>query len=228
MIIATRFRNLPDEQMQHVADYIESGKPIIGMRTATHAFLGLKGKFAKYNNGANDKDFKGGFGRQVLGEQWISHHGNHGSQSTRGILNKDEAKHPILTGLKDGDIWGPTDVYGANPLAPSTILVFGQVLTGMKSTDEPLKGKKNDPMMPIAWARDYKGGRIFTTTMGASQDLEAVGTRRMLVNASLWCVDLEKAITPTLSVEIVGEYQPTRFGNDRFKKGVRPSQLSMK
>ena len=37
MIIATRFRNLPEEQMQHVADYAESGKPILGMRTATHA-----------------------------------------------------------------------------------------------------------------------------------------------------------------------------------------------
>jgi type 1 glutamine amidotransferase len=228
MIIATRYRNLPDEQMQHLADYIEAGKPIIGMRTATHAFLGLKGKFAKYNDGSNDKDFKGGFGRQVLGERWVSHHGNHGSQSTRGILNRDEAKHPILIGLKDGDIWGPTDVYGANPLAPSTILVHGQVLAGMKATDEPLKGKKNDPMMPIAWTREYKGGRIFTTTMGASQDLEAAGTRRMLVNASLWCVGLDKAIMPTLNVAIVGEYQPTPFGNDRFKKGVRPNQLSLK
>ena len=38
MIIATRFRNLPDEQMQHIVDYVESGRPIIGMRTATHAF----------------------------------------------------------------------------------------------------------------------------------------------------------------------------------------------
>jgi hypothetical protein len=80
----------------------------------------------------------------------------------------------------------------------------------------------------VAWTREYKGGRIFTTTMGASQDLEAAGTRRMLVNASLWCVGLEKAITPTLSVDLVGEYQPTRFGFNGFKKGVRPSQLSVK
>jgi type 1 glutamine amidotransferase len=228
MIIATRYRHLPDEQMQHLVDYIEAGKPIIGMRTATHAFSGIKGKFAKYNNGGGEKGYEGGFGRQVLGEKWISHHGSHGKESTRGILNQDEAKHPILIGLKDGDIWGPTDVYGANPLKPSTILVYGQVLTGMKATDEPVKSKKNDPMMPIAWTRAYKGGRIFTTTMGASQDLEAAGTRRMLVNASLWCVGLEKAITPTLSVDIVGEYQPTRFGFNGFKKGVRPSQLSMK
>ena len=228
MIIATRFRSLPEEQMQHIADYVEAGKPIIGLRTATHAFLGIKGKFAKYNNGSGEKGYEGGFGRQVLGEKWISHHGGHGSQSTRGILDKENAQHPILRGLKDGDIWGPTDVYGANPLKPSTILVYGQVLVGMKSTDEPLKGKKNEPMMPVAWTREYKGGRIFTTTMGASQDLESAGTRRMIVNATYWCAGLDKALTPSLNVDIVGDYQPTRFGFNSYKKGVRPSQLMMK
>lgn len=238
MIIATRFRNLPEEQMQHMADYLDAGKPILGMRTATHAFNGMKGKFAKYNNGGA-KDYEGGFGRQILGEKWISHHGGHGSQSTRGILNKDEAKHSILTGLKDGDIWGPTDVYGANPLKPAMVLVYGQVLVGMKSTDKPLEGKKNDPMMPVAWTRVLppspsgrgvggEGTRIFTTTMGASQDLEAAGSRRMLVNAAYWCVGLEKTITPMLNVEVVGDYRPTRFGFNSYTKGVRPSQLQMK
>ncbi len=38
MIIFTRFRDLPDEQMKYVADYLETGKPVIGLRTATHAF----------------------------------------------------------------------------------------------------------------------------------------------------------------------------------------------
>lgn len=228
MIISTRYRHLPDEQMQHIVDYIEAGKPIIGMRTATHAFLGIKGKFAKYNDGAKEPGFEGGFGRQVLGEKWISHHGNHGRESTRGILNKGEAMHPILRGLSDGEIWGPTDVYGANPLKPSTVLVYGQVLTGMNANDNPVKGKKNDPMMPIAWTREYKGGRIFTTTMGASQDLEASGSRRMLVNAAYWCVGMENQITQTLFVDIVAPYQPTPFGTKTFKKGTRPSQLIMK
>src|SRR5262249_32086817 len=90
MLIATRFRNLPEEQMQHVVDYLETGKPVIGLRTATHAFAGMKGKFAKYNNGSGDKTYQGGFGRQILGEMWISHHGGHGSQSTRGIIAKGQ------------------------------------------------------------------------------------------------------------------------------------------
>jgi type 1 glutamine amidotransferase len=235
MIIATRFRNLPEEQMQHVADYIESGKPIIGMRTATHAFSGMKGKFAKYNNGNNSKDYEGGFGRQILGERWVSHHGGHNSQSTRGILPKGAEKHPILKGIKDGDIWGPTDVYGVRLPLPAGCepLVMGQVLVGMKSTDKALEGKKNDPMMPVAWTRTLnsasrKPTRIFTTTMGASEDLAADGTRRMLVNASYWCVGLEDRIANLSNVEIVGEYQPRHFAGGGYKKGVRPSQLSMK
>jgi type 1 glutamine amidotransferase len=225
MIIATRFRNLPEAQMQHIADYIEAGKPVIGMRTATHAFNGMKGKFAKYNNGSGEKGYEGGFGRQVLGEKWVAHHGSHGKESTRGILNKEQAGHPILRGLKDGDIWGPTDVYTARPLDPSTVLVYGQVLVGMKPGDAPVAGKKNEPMMPVAWTREYKGARVFTTTMGASQDLEAAGTRRMLVNAAWWCLGLEQRITPELNVDIVGDYHPTRFGFNTFKKDVKPGDL---
>jgi type 1 glutamine amidotransferase len=228
MIIATRFRALPEEQMQHIVDYVEAGKPIIGMRTATHAFLGMKGKFAMYNNGSGDKAFLGGFGRQVLGEKWVAHHGGHGSQSTRGIFAKDAATHPILTGIKDGDIWGPTDVYTASPLAPSTVLVYGQVVAGMKPTDKALEGKKNDPMMPIAWTREYKGGRVFTTTMGSADDLVSDGTRRMLVNASFWTLGLESKISATLNVALVGDYQPTKFANKGHKKGVYPSRLTIK
>ena len=44
MIIATRFRDLPDEQMRHIVDYLDAGKPVIGMRTATHAFKIPPGK----------------------------------------------------------------------------------------------------------------------------------------------------------------------------------------
>src|SRR5947209_10440022 len=122
--------------MKHVAEYVEAGKPVIGMRTATHAFdLKPASAYAKYS--WKSQEFDGGFGRQVLGETWISHHGKHGSQSTRGIIVKEAADHPIVKGIKDGDIWGPTDVYGVRPLmaGDSKPLVYGQVLKGMKPTD---------------------------------------------------------------------------------------------
>src|SRR4051794_8880914 len=194
MIIATRFRDLPDDQMKEIVDYVESGRPIIGLRTATHAF-NIKGKkkYARYTH--NSKEWDGGFGRQVLGETWISHHGNHGKESTRGIIAPGAKGHPIVRGIKDGDIWGPTDVYEAHPPAKATPIVLGQVLKGMKSTDAPVEGKKNDPMMPVAWIKSYTGkqgkaARVFNTTMGAATDLETEGTRRLLVNAVYWAVGL--------------------------------------
>jgi hypothetical protein len=226
MVIFTRFRKLPDEQMKHVVDYVESGRPIIGLRTATHAFDLAGGKYAKYSWTSNEWD--GGFGRQVLGETWISHHGNHGSQSTRGLIAKDAANHPILRGIQDGDIWGPTDVYGVTlPLPDCKPLVMGQVLQGMKPADEPAAGKQNDPMMPIAWVKTYTGtsgkaARVFTTTMGASQDLESEGLRKLLVNACYWALGMDDKITATTCVELVGEYHPLPFKPDGFKPGVKP------
>ena len=232
MIIATRFRDLPDEQMKPIVDFFESGKPVIGMRTATHAF-NIKGgkKYSKYSYNAGDKDYPQGFGRQVLGETWVNHWGNHGSQSTRGIFAKGQEKHPILRGIKDGDIWGPTDVYEAHPGGDSVPLVMGQIVAGMKFDDPPAKyesGKqnRNEPMMPVAWTKSYKGAsgktaRIFCTTMGAATDLEAEGTRRMLVNATYWSLGMEDKITKDLNVELVGEYKPTKFGFGGYVKGVR-------
>ena len=66
----------------------------------------------------------------------------------------------------------------------------------MSPDDEPVTDKRNDPMMPIAWTRTYKGGRIFTTTMGSADDLPSEGVRRMLVNAAYWCLGMEDKIKP--------------------------------
>ncbi|HMC67158.1 MAG TPA: ThuA domain-containing protein [Gemmataceae bacterium] len=234
MVLFTRMRDLPDEQMKHIVDYVESGRPIVGLRTATHAFDFQKHKgYLRYT--WTSKEWDGGFGRQVLGETWISHHGQHGKQSTRGIIAKDAADHPILRGIKDGDIWGPTDVYGVRLPLPgdSKPLVLGQVLEGMKPTDSSVAGKQNDPMMPIAWTKSYKGkegkaARTFTTTMGASQDLQSEGLRRLLVNACYWAVGIEEKIPAKSNVEIVGEYKPLPFKFGGYKRSVRPADHAMK
>jgi type 1 glutamine amidotransferase len=231
MVIFTRFRELPDEQMKHIVDYVESGRPIIGMRTATHAFAFKPGAtYAQYS--WDSKDWKGGFGRQVLGETWISHHGDHGKQSTLGVIAPGVKGHPILRGIKDGDIWGPTDVYGVRLPLPgdSQPLVMGQVLSGMKPSDPPVSGSKNNPMMPIAWVKSYqckdKTGRVFTTTMGASQDFESAGLRRLLVNACYWAVGLENQIPAKSKVDLVGEFLPRPFRGGGFEKGRKPAYFA--
>jgi hypothetical protein len=228
LVLFTRFRNLPDEQMRHVVDYLESGRPVIGLRTATHAFAPKGGKYARW--GWQSKEWDGGFGRQVLGETWINHHGGHGKQSTRGIIVPQAKDHPIVRGIQDGDIWGPTDVYGVRLPLPETCrpLVYGQVLEGMQPESSPVEGKQNDPMMPVAWINTYKTpsgktARVFTTTMGASQDLASEGLRRLLVNACYWAVGREDQIPARSNVEIVGTYRPTPFGHNAFTKGVKPA-----
>jgi type 1 glutamine amidotransferase len=229
MIIAARFRDLPEEQMKEIDDYVQSGRPIIGMRTATHAFNFKDGKrkYARYS--FNSKEWDGGFGRQVLGETWISHHGHHAHESTRGIIAPGETGHPIVRGIKDGDIWGPTDVYGVNLPLPgdSKPLVLGQVVADMTPTGKPVEGKKNDPMMPVAWVKTFTGesgkpARVFTTTMGAATDLESPGVRRMLVNAAYWALGLDDKIAAESDVRLVGEFKPRPFGFNGAAKGVKP------
>jgi hypothetical protein len=232
MVIFTRFRDLPDEQMAHIDRYVQSGRPILGMRTATHAFAIPRGKkYSRYSNGSSD--WSGGFGKQVLGEQWVAHWGAHGRESTRGVLAKGAEGDPILRGIKDGDIWGPTDVYAVHLPRDSKPLVLGQVLGGMKPTDRPVLVKKNDPMMPVAWTKSFrtesgKTARVFTTTMGASQDLQSEGLRRLLVNACYWAIGLEDKIPAKANVDLVGTYTPLPFGFGKFKKGVRPEDLQVK
>jgi hypothetical protein len=229
MILFTRFRNLPDEQMKHIVAYVESGRPIIGMRTATHAFKSSK-SFGRYSTGS--KEWDGGFGRHVLGETWVDHHGRHGKESTRGVIAPGMESHPIVRGIKDGDIWGPTDVYKVKLPLPGDCkpLVLGQVLEGMKPNDKPLAGSKNEPMMPVAWIKAFTGAekrpaRVFTTTMGASQDLQSAGLRRLLVNACYWAVGMEDKIPAQSKVDLVGDYKPRPFGNNGFVKGMRPADL---
>ena len=229
VVFGLRFRNLEDDQMKRIVDYAEAGRPMMALRTSTHPFnIPADRKYAKYSWNHGGQDFQGGFGKQILGETWVSHHGHHGRESTRGIVA--DALHPIATGIKDGEIWGPTDVYGIRlPISGDAHTVIkGQVLVGMSADDKPVEGKKNDPMMPIGWTRTYKDGRTFTTTMGSADDLPSEGVRRMLVNAAYWCVGLEDSIKPDSNVDLVGEYVPTKFGFGKYVKGKRPSDYDLK
>ena len=233
VVMQLRFRELPDDQMKYFVDFLNSGKPILAIRTSTHSFAYSRNRrspYAKFD--WQSKDWPGGFGQQVLGDTWISHHGNHGKESTRGIINEQFKAHPILRGIED--IWGPTDVYGIAHLPrDAQVLVYGQVLEGMKPTDKPVDGPKNNPMMPIIWTRNYtwesgQTSRIVCSTIGTAVDLECEDLRRLFVNAVYWGLGLEDKISPTRSVAYVGEYHPSFFGFGKFRRGLKPSDFEMK
>ena len=234
VILFTRFRDLPDSQMKHFVDYVESGRPIIGIRTATHAFEIKPGKtYARYSWDSRVPGWEGGFGRRVLGETWIAHHAKHGKQSTRALIANDQRSNPILRGIGSGEIWVPTDVYEVRLPQPKTCtpLLLGEVLSGMQPTDPPVAGKVNDPMLPVAWTNRYTGvkgkaARVFATTMGSADDFENAALRRLLVNAAFWALRDEAAIPPKANVDFVGEYHPRSFLDTQYTQGVRPADLA--
>lgn len=232
-VMALRFRELPDAQMKHFVDYLHAGKPLIALRTSTHAFQyapDSPSAYARFD--WRNKEWLGGFGEQILGETWVSHHGEHGKESTRGVINPEFKVHPILRGVSD--LWGPTDVYTVIHLGPgAAVLLRGQVLSGMKPTDPPVSGPKNEPLMPLVWLQDYKldagrQGRAVVTTMGAAVDLQNEGLRRLLVNACYWATGLERQIPAKADVDYVGEFHPTWFGFGKFVKGIKPEDLRLK
>ncbi len=226
MVLFTRFRELPDEQMKHIIDYTNSGRPIVALRTATHPFYYKKNKnspYAKYSWDNKDVSFRGGYGRQVLGETWISHYGNHQKESTRGLIAPGMENHPIVRGV--GEIWGPSDVYGLTKLhGDCTPVIMGYVLMGMDPSD---KVNENKPPLPVAWTKTYTGdtgktSQVFTTTMGHAGDFKDEDFRRLMVNACYWALGLSDTMPSKSNVDIIGPYDPKPIGFGGNKKGVKP------
>ncbi len=223
IVIQTRFRAYPDPVMKHFVDAYLRGVPIIGLRTATHAFNFPGGTYASYN----------GWGKRVLGENWVDHWGHHKSEADRAIVDPSQKDNPILNGV--GDIFCTTDVYEAHPPADATILFHGEVVEGMKPSDPPAtykrknsKGKEqgiNDPMMATCWTRIYKNedgkeNHVFCTTMGAAIDFTNESLRRLVVNAVYWGLGME--IPKKADVEFVDPYHPANYDFNGYRKGKRP------
>jgi type 1 glutamine amidotransferase len=207
IIIQTRWRQWSPEQYKYLADYLDAGKPIIGLRTATHAFTG-SGKTG---------DFKwADFGLKILGEQWVNHHGHHKVEGTRGVIEQANANHPILNGVKD--VFALSDVYTVANLdeKAATVLMRGAVTATLDPNSKPIDGPKNNPMMPVAWVREYTSpngaakGKAFCTTMGGSVDFKNEDLRRMIINAAYYLCGLP--VPAKADVALVDPYEPTMFG----------------
>ena len=223
IVTLLRFRKWPDATMQHFDDAMRRGVPIVALRTSTHSFqLPAASGYPQYNK----------FGKAVLGEGWVNHWGRHQEEATRGVIEPAAANNPLLRGV--AEVFVDTDVYEVYPPADATVLLRGQVLTGMAALDPPAVYPKqrfsdrqtqdiNTPMMPVAWSRDLKLAsgktqRILCTTMGAATDLTNEGLRRLVVNGVFRGLGLE--VPPSAEVTPVGDYHPSNYGFDGFAKSV--------
>lgn len=171
-----RWRRLPAEQVKYIDDYLKSGKPVIGLRTTTHAFNYPKGHaLEKWN----------AFGEFALGSPpgWggTAGHTHCGHEcSTDVSVIKEAAKHPILTGV-DPSFHVSSWLYKVLPDYPakgSTWLLMGKAVNPDKA------GFQDNP---VAWTwKTPAGGKVFATTMGHPADFNVEPFQRLMINAVHW------------------------------------------
>jgi len=223
VVFFCRLLTLPLAERELIVRYVDSGRPILALRTANHGFR------AALPYTINGKPVH--WGNDVLGGSFMNHHGRYHADSTRGILVPEQKDHPLLLGVND--IWGDSDVYrtykeGGSLPAGCTALVWGQPLLGRKHDDAP--NPKLEPL-PVAWFKtwqtsDGKSARVFQTTMGSGTDLQNPGLRRLIINAAYWGMGMEAGISPTRSVDLVGPYRPLESGFNYKQLGVVPKPPS--
>jgi type 1 glutamine amidotransferase/nicotinamidase-related amidase len=173
-VVYVRRRALPAKQMKYLRDYIKSGKPLIGLRTASHAFVvrGEKPQVGFLEWPEFDPD--------VLGGSYHGHHGNKAENGPRTYvwIKPDMKSHPILAGVPEGEIHVRSWLYKTLPLTETTkVLMMGRV-------------DDRKPHEPVAWTNTHNGGgRVFYTSLGHPDDFKLPWFRRMLANAIFWALD---------------------------------------
>jgi len=172
-----RFRALPDKQMKLIIDYVNSGKPIVGLRTSTHAF--------RYPDGHKNEKYNEKFGIEVFGQKWITHHGHR--SSTEVSIIPEMRQHPILRGIY-GSFPCSSWLYHVEPLVGDCKpLLIGKAI----NSDKTGIRDKYPLTQPVAWTKTYKGARVFFTTLGHPKDFEEYSVRRLLMNGIYWASGME-------------------------------------
>lgn len=218
LVVYTRMLSLPDEELAHVYRYLDSGKPILAVRTGNHGFT-------KWDYRVDGRRVP--FGPEVLGGAFRNHHGRWSQDSTRATPVPEHADHPILAGVDD--VWGLTDVYRTYPEGEAlpegcTPLLMGQPLTGRQPTDPP---NPDLVALPVAWTKTWTGAagrtaRVFNLTMGSADDFRCADLRLLMLNALLWGLEREDAIRADADVDLVGPYDPRKSGFHYEKLDVEP------
>ena len=173
VLVSVRRRTLPEAQLAELREYIKSGRPVVGIRTASHAFS-LRGQPAPAGHLAWPE-----FDKQVFGGNYTGHHGNKGDDDAKSFVwnHPDADSHPILHGLASGERHTTSHLYKTSPLSVgTTILMMGRV-------------GDRQPHEPVSWTyKHFAGGRVFYTSLGNPDDFEDPQFERLLLNGILWAV----------------------------------------
>jgi type 1 glutamine amidotransferase len=170
VVIFCRRLALPKEQMDRIKNHLKQGKPLVGIRTANHAF-----SVREENIPAGYEDWWE-FVPDILGAE------NRGYGPTELGTDVEVAPgaqdHPILEGFKPSEWHSEGNIYHVAPLLDKEAVVL---LTG-KAGDEITE--------PIAWTRYSEGSRVFYTSLGYPKDFEVPQFRKLLTKGIKWALDI--------------------------------------
>ena len=170
MFLSVRRRAPKIEQVEIIKQYLASGKPLLGIRTASHAFE-AKGKFPPGHAELMNLD------RDVLGGSYKGHHDNQLKVAVSAAPGSD--KNPLLEGVALPFPSGGS-LYKNTPLGDYTTLLLIGTIEGF-------------PSEPVAWTRlapsEGRQRRVFYTSLGHKDDFQQPGFRRLLVNAVQWALE---------------------------------------
>jgi len=190
-----RWRQLPEAQMRLILDYLESGRPLAGLRTSTHSF--------RYPKEHPQERWNDGFGIDLFGQKWLRHHG--AASSTDVSVIPGQESHPVLRGV-EAKFHARSWLYVVEPLEGDC----RPLLTGRSVNPA---GKDYGPQ-PVAWTKPYRAARVFFTTLGHPEDFLVPSARRLVVNGILWALGREIPAGGA-NADWVGVYEPPAAGVPR-------------
>ncbi len=173
VLLSVRRRNLSTEQLALFRDHLGAGKPLVGIRTASHAFH--QNKEEKLPEGLDEwRDFD----PSVLGGNYHGHHAN--DITTFAQVAKDAGAHPVLAGVDDRRFQTYGSLYEVRPLEKGTTVLMNGNAQGISEGE------------PVAWTNTGPGGgRVFYTSLGHPYDFTITDFRTLLRNAIYWAVEEE-------------------------------------
>lgn len=175
LLVSVRRRVLPPDQLKFVRDHVAAGKPVIGIRTASHAFS-LRNRQPQEGHEAWPE-----FDAEVFGGNYHGHHGN----ALTSAVEVTNAEHPITKGLSPRTIPQGYSLYETSPLANGT-----EVLT-----TGTIEGK---PSEPVSWTfQRANGGRSFYTSMGHEDDFRQTRFTQLLYRGICWTAGVTPSETPS-------------------------------